>query len=162
MDYRIGLGYDIHRLVRARPLFIGGLRIKFYKGLLGHSDADVLLHAICDSILGASSSPDIGELFPDTSPKYKDACSVSLLKAASRLVKAKGYRINNIDAVVVLERPRISPYKKKIIKNIAKILGMDYRRVNLKGKTNEGLGAIGQKNAIASYAVAVLVKKGDR
>lgn len=160
MSYRIGIGYDIHRLVEGRKLFIGAVEIPYIKGLLGHSDGDVLLHAICDALLGAIAEGDLGEHFPDTDPKYQGISSVELLKIVMGLVKKKGYGINNIDAVVVAEEPMLTPFKKQIKERIASALMISEESVNIKAKTNEGLGELGKKEAIASFAVAILSKGG--
>lgn len=156
MSYRIGIGYDIHRLVRGRKLFLGGVQIPYNMGLLGHSDSDVLLHAICDAILGAAAEVDIGENFPDTDPRYKDASSAELLRVISEKVRKKGFVIQNIDTVIIAEEPKFSPFKNKIKKKISAILKLDDGAVGVKAKTNEGLGDIGKKKAIAVYAVALL------
>lgn len=158
MNYRIGIGYDIHRLVRGRRLFLGGIEIAHTKGLLGHSDADVLLHAVCDALLGAAAAPDIGELFPDTDPRYRGISSAELLKKVLTLIKKKGFRIVNLDTVIIAEEPKLSGLKMKIRRNIARLLNIKEDRVNVKAKTNEGLGALGRKNALASYAVALLTR----
>ena len=160
MMYKTGIGYDIHRLVSERKLFIGGVEIPYIKGLQGHSDADVLLHAICDAILGALGMGDIGEHFPDTDPKYLNISSIELLKIVADLVKKEGYEICNIDTVVIAQEPVLSPFKKQIRENIAGALNIKEEAVNIKAKTNEWLGELGRKEAIASYAVAVL-KKGE-
>jgi len=160
MQHRIGLGYDIHRLVGGRKLLLGGVLLPYKEGLLGHSDADVLLHAVTDALLGAAGGPDIGELFPDTDSKYRGISSTKLLEKAVVLIKKKGYGINNIDTVVVAEAPRLSPFKKAIRQSLAKILEIPQARVNLKSKTNEGLGSIGKRKAIAAYAL-VMLTKGD-
>lgn len=160
MKYKLGIGYDIHRLVEGRKLIIGGVEIPYQKGLLGHSDADVLLHAICDALLGAASERDIGELFPDTDPKYHNISSMELFKIVVDLIRKSDFRVNNIDAVIILEEPKISPFKKRIQENIAGVLKMKEDSVNLKAKTNEGVGEIGAKEAISCYAVAMLVKGG--
>ncbi len=160
MSYRIGIGYDIHRLVEGRKLFIGAVEIPYIKGLLGHSDGDVLLHAICDALLGAIAEGDLGEHFPDTDPKYYGICSVELLKIVMDLVKKKGYGISNIDAVVVAEEPMLTPFKKQIKERIASVLMISEESVNIKAKTNEGLGELGKKEAIASFAVTILSKGG--
>lgn len=160
MSYRIGIGYDIHRLVENRKLFLGGVEIPYVKGLLGHSDGDVLLHAICDALLGAVSEGDIGEHFPDTDPKYQGISSRELLKTVDNLVKNKGFQIAQIDTVVIAQEPVISPFKKQMQEKIGLTLGIPEERVNIKAKTNEGLGEIGKKEAIASYAVVIL-SKGD-
>ena len=156
MQFRTGIGYDIHRLVLDRKLFIGGIEIPYIRGLLGHSDADVLLHAICDALLGACGESDIGELFPDTDPKYQSIASVELLKIVAQLVEKKGYEIANVDSVVVAQEPRLAPFKKRIKENIAGILGIQESAVNIKAKTNEGIGEVGAGEAIVSYATVLL------
>lgn len=156
MECRIGIGYDIHRLVEDRRLFIGGVEIPYIKGLLGHSDGDALLHAVCDALLGALALGDIGEHFPDTDPKYHDIASAELLKIVADLVRKQGYEIRNVDTVVIAQEPVLSPFKKRIQKEIAGVLKIKEDCVNIKAKTNEGLGEIGQKQAIACYAVAML------
>jgi len=160
MEYRVGLGYDVHRLVEGRKLFLGGIEIPYLKGLIGHSDADVLLHAICDALLGAIALGDIGEHFPDTDPKYQGASSVELVKKVNSLVKEKGFLINNIDIVVIAQEPNLSPFKKNMQQMIARILNIKEEAVSIKAKTNEGLDDIGNKEAIAAYAVAT-VNKGE-
>ena len=159
MSYRIGIGYDIHRLVEGRKLFIGGVEIPYIKGLLGHSDGDVLLHAICDALLGAIAEGDLGEHFPDTDPKYQGISSVELLKIVMDLVKKKGYGISNIDVVVVAEEPMFAPFKKQIKERIVSVLMINEESVNIKAKTNEGLGELGRKEAIAAYAVVNISKE---
>ncbi|MCX5702493.1 MAG: 2-C-methyl-D-erythritol 2,4-cyclodiphosphate synthase [Candidatus Omnitrophica bacterium] len=156
MEYRIGIGYDIHRLVEGRKLFIGGIEIPYIKGLLGHSDADALLHAICDALLGAAAEGDIGELFPDTDPKYHNIPSIELLKIVNDLIKKKGYTINNIDTVVIAQEPILSPFKSRMEERIAQSLNIKKENVNIKAKTNEGLDDIGRKEAIAAYAVVII------
>lgn len=158
MTYKIGIGYDIHRLVRGRKLFIGGIEIPYKKGLLGHSDADVLIHAVCDALLGALGDADIGMHFPDMDPKYRDISSIVLLNKVMGLVSRKGFRINNIDTVIILEQPKLFTYKKAMQEKIAKILRVKSDCVGIKAKTNELLGEIGNKKAIAAYAIAMLVK----
>ena len=158
MEYKIGIGYDIHRLVEERRLFIGGVEIPYLKGLLGHSDADVLIHAICDALLGAIGEGDIGEHFPDTDPKYQGISSLELLKIVADLVKRQDYKICNIDTVIVAQEPALSPFKKHIEQSLAGALNIKEGCVNVKAKTNEGLGEIGRKEAIASYAVAMLIR----
>lgn len=162
MNERIGFGYDIHRLVRGRKLFLGGINIPYNKGLLGHSDADVLIHAICDALLGAMSKQDIGEHFPDTSSKYKGISSLELLKKVMNLMHKEKYAIVNLDTVVIAEKPSLSPFKVQIQKKLAGILSIDKEYISIKAKTNEGLGAIGNNNAIAAYAIALLSKGGAR
>lgn len=158
MKYRIGFGYDIHRLVEGRKLFIGGVDIPYIKGLLGHSDGDVLLHAICDALLGAVAEDDIGEHFPDTDPKYHNISSIELLKKVLDLIKKKDYEITNIDTVVIAQEPILSPFRKQIQAKIASVLEIKPDCVNIKAKTNEGLGEIGKKEAIASQAIVLLIK----
>jgi 2-C-methyl-D-erythritol 2,4-cyclodiphosphate synthase len=159
MPLRVGIGYDIHRLIEGRKLFIGAVDIPYIKGLLGHSDADVLMHAICDALLGAAGQGDIGEHFPDTDTRYSDIAGTVLLKKVSDLIREKGYTIINIDTVVIAQEPGLSPFKKQMRKNIAEALGIKEDAVSVKAKTNEGLGAVGNKEAIASYAV-VSISKG--
>ena len=158
MQYRVGIGYDIHRLTEDRKLFIGGIEIPYIKGLLGHSDGDVLLHAICDALLGAVVSTDIGEMFPDTDPKYHGISSIELLKSVNSLVSKREFRISNIDTVVILEKPILTPFKKQIQEKIAKTLDIHETSVAIKAKTNEGLDGIGRGEAIAAYAVVVVTK----
>lgn len=155
---RIGIGYDIHKLVKGRKLIIGGLTIPFEKGLLGHSDADVLLHAISDAILGALSLGDIGTYFPPGDDKYKDISSDSILKKAVSMAQQKGYKLGNIDSVIITEKPVLSKYYKQIIDSIASITGLSASFISVKAKTNEGLDSIGKGEAIAAYAVVMLNK----
>ncbi|MFH0839063.1 MAG: 2-C-methyl-D-erythritol 2,4-cyclodiphosphate synthase [Candidatus Omnitrophota bacterium] len=155
---KIGIGYDIHRTSKNRKLILGGVAIASEKGLLGHSDADVLTHAICDALLGALGEPDIGEQFPDTDPRYRGISSMILLRNVHSLVRKKGYEINNIDSTVLLEKPKLFLFKENIRTCIAKTLDLPYRSVNVKAKTNEGLGDIGRGNAIAAYAVITIKK----
>jgi len=159
MTCRVGIGYDIHRFVEGRPLFIGGIEIPYIKGLLGHSDGDVLLHAICDALLGALALGDIGEHFPDTDPEYIGISSIKLLKIVNVLVKKKNYVINNIDTVIIAQEPKLMPFKKNIQKQIARALSMPQDKISIKAKTNEGLGLLGEKEAVASYAVVTLAAK---
>ena len=160
MDHRTGIGYDIHLLVDGRKLFIGGVEIPYIKGLLGHSDGDVLLHAISDALLGAAGESDIGEHFPDTDFKYSGISSVELLKEVLGILRGKGYKIVNIDTIVIAQKPVLSPFKKQMQESITRILELEDGRVNIKAKTNEGQDAVGREDAIASYAVAQLCK-GD-
>ena len=155
---RIGIGYDIHRLAGDRKLMLGGLEIDHDKGLLGHSDADVVLHAVTDALLGAAGLPDIGDLFPDTDDAYKDADSRELLADVMERIQEKSLRIGNLDVIVHAEAPKMSPYKKKMADSIAKVVGIDSDRVNVKAKTNEGVGPVGLSNAIACTTVALLMK----
>ncbi len=156
---RIGYGWDIHRLVKGRKLILGGEVIPHNKGLLGHSDADVLTHAICDALLGASGCGDIGEHFPDTDPRYKDIDSIKLLKRVVNIIEEKRYVIVNIDATIFAEKPNLIDFKKKIRRNIAEVLNIDLDNVNIKAKTSEGLGSIGKGEAIAACCAASIIKK---
>lgn len=156
MIYRAGIGYDIHRLVEGRRLVLGGIEIPYIKGLLGHSDADVLLHAICDALLGAAGEPDIGELFADSDPAYQGISSEVLLRKVYDRITQKGYVISNIDTVVIAQEPVLSPFKKMMAEKISAILSVPADAVTVKAKTNEGLGEIGSKEAIAVHAVALL------
>ena len=158
---RIGLGYDIHRLVAGRKLIIGSVHVPFAKGLLGHSDADVVLHAVCDAVLGAAGLPDIGEQFPDTDPRYKGADSSGLLKQAVKLAAKKGFVVSQVDCVVLAQKPKLSAYKAPMAAAIARLLGVKPDRVSVKAKTTEGLGHIGAGKAISCYVVALL-EKGRR
>jgi len=157
-QYRIGNGYDIHRLEEGRKLILGGVEIEHEKGLLGHSDADVLIHAIMDALLGALSLGDIGKYFPPSDPAYKDISSIKLLKHVKGLIDAQGYKINNIDSVVLAERPKLKGYIFLMKENIAKVLDLEVDQVSVKATTMEGLGAIGEGRAIASEAVVMLEK----
>lgn len=159
MEYKIGIGYDIHRLVEDRKLFIGGVEIPYVKGLLGHSDGDVLCHAICDALLGATGKGDIGEHFPDTDPNYRGIPSLELLKIVADLVRKQNYQIHNIDTVIIAQEPTLLPFKKQIRQSLAGSLKIKEDCVNIKAKTNEGLGEIGKKEAVASYAVAMLIRE---
>ena len=153
---RIGLGYDVHRLVEGRRLIIGGVDIPHNVGLLGHSDADVLLHAISDAILGAAALGDIGKHFPDTDPKFKGADSLVLLSHCGKLVREKGYRINNIDATIVAQRPKMAPHIQTMRENIARALEIEINQVNVKATTEEKLGFTGTEQGISSYAAALI------
>ena len=153
---RIGTGYDVHRLVEGRKLIIGGVNIPSDRGLLGHSDADVLLHAICDALLGAAGLGDIGAHFPDTAPKYKGVSSLSLLTEVYQLLAKSGYRVNNIDATIVAERPKMADYIPVMVANIASAVKADRSKVNVKATTTEGLGFAGRGEGIAAYAVCTI------
>ena len=156
---RIGHGYDVHRLVAGRRLILGGVDIPFETGLLGHSDADVLLHAICDAILGAIGEGDIGRHFPDTDPAFKGASSLLLLGQVMALADIRGYRTGNVDATIVAQRPKLAPYVLQMRENIAAALGCDATRVNVKATTTEELGFAGRQEGIAAYSVALLEEK---
>jgi len=158
MQFKVGIGYDIHRLITGRPLFLGAVEIPYIKGLLGHSDGDALIHALCDALLGALALGDIGEHFPDADPQYQDIASSKLLQAVKGLVDQNGYQINNLDVIIIAQEPKIVPFKKQMKEKISSLLGVAEEVVNIKAKTNEGLDAVGNREAIACYAVASLVK----
>jgi 2-C-methyl-D-erythritol 4-phosphate cytidylyltransferase/2-C-methyl-D-erythritol 2,4-cyclodiphosphate synthase len=153
---RVGTGYDLHRLEPGKPLIIGGVTIPHEAGLAGHSDADVLCHAVTDAILGAAGAGDIGQHFPDTDPKWKGADSIELLKAAVAVVRAAGYAVSNVDAVIIAERPKLAPHIPAMRENLARALGIETPWVSVKGKTNEKVDALGRNEAIAVHAVALL------
>ena len=159
MQYRVGMGYDIHRLVEGRKLSLGGIQIPYIKGFLGHSDGDALIHALCDALLGALALGDIGEHFPDTDPEYKDIESTELLKKVKELVDKNGYKINNLDLIVIAQEPKLTPFKKLIKEKLSSLLNINEDVLNLKAKTNEGLEAIGRQEAIAAYAIVSLRKE---
>ena len=155
---RVGMGYDVHKLVENRKLILGGVEIQHEKGLLGHSDADVLLHAIMDSILGALALGDIGKHFPDTDEKYKGADSMKLLKFVYNLIKEKGYTVRNLDATIIAQAPKMAPYIQTMRSNIAKVLNTDIDNINVKATTEEGLGFTGNKEGISAQSICLLVK----
>ena len=159
MNYRVGVGYDIHRFAENRKLVLGGVEIPFELGLAGHSDADVVIHAICDALLGAVGKGDIGEHFPNTDPKYKSVASTVLLKRVNEIVQEAGYQVGNVDCTIIAEKPNLKEYKPKMRFHIAFKLAMDEERVNIKATTPEGLGALGRGEGIAAYATALVVKK---
>jgi len=154
---RIGTGYDIHRLVEGRKLVLGGVEIPFEKGLLGHSDSDVLTHAVCDALLGAATLGDIGTHFPDSDPRWAGASSLEFLARVVELVSQKGYRVANVDATVLAERPRLMPYVQFMRERLAPVLRIDVDQVNIKAKTNEGLESVGRGEAMAAQAVVLLM-----
>ena len=151
---RFGMGYDVHQLVEGRKLIIGGVEIPFEKGLLGHSDADVLLHAISDALLGAAALGDIGKHFPDTDERYKGADSLKLLEEVGRLLAEKGYTVGNVDATIVAQRPKMAPHIPVMRENIARVMHVDVDRINVKATTEEHLGFTGSGQGISAYAVA--------
>ncbi|MBF0512182.1 MAG: 2-C-methyl-D-erythritol 2,4-cyclodiphosphate synthase [Candidatus Omnitrophica bacterium] len=161
MNYSVGMGHDVHRFIEGRKLFLGGVEVPYTHGLLGHSDADVVLHAICDAILGALSLGDIGEHFPDTDPQYKGISSGVLLAKVDEKARAKGWIIGNVDVIILAQEPKLRDFKPKMKYYIANTLGISEDQVNIKAGTNEGLGFIGAKEGIASYAVVLLVKEGS-
>ena len=156
---RIGTGYDVHRLVSGRKLIIGGIEIPHEKGLLGHSDADVLTHAVCDAILGAAGLPDIGRSFPDSDEQFRNIYSITLLERSMAMVREKGFEIGNIDITLCAQAPKFSPYREEIRQRLAQTLRVDIDQVNVKATTTEGLGAMGRGEGIAAMCVALLVER---
>jgi 2-C-methyl-D-erythritol 2,4-cyclodiphosphate synthase len=156
---RIGIGYDLHQTAAGRPLILGGVEIPGPVGLLGHSDADVVLHALCDALLGTIGGPDIGALFPDSDPQWRGAASTQFVEAARERVYAAGWRVANADVIIHAQQPKLAPYRDVIGANVARVLGVEIGRVAIKATTNEGLDAVGRGEAIASWA-AVLVESG--
>lgn len=159
MDIRVGHGYDVHKLVENRKLIIGGVEIPWELGLLGHSDADVLLHAISDAILGAAALGDIGKHFPDTDERYKGADSLMLLKEVCKKAGEKGYSVSNIDATIIAQKPKMKDYIPKMRENVANICGIDIDRVNIKATTEEKLGFTGRQEGISAHSVCLLIKE---
>ena len=153
---RVGLGYDVHRLVEDRKLIIGGIDIPFKRGLLGHSDADVLIHAICDALLGAAGLGDIGVHFPDTDSAYKDISSIKILRKTFQMVRSKGFSVVNIDTVIFAEIPKLSPYRQSMQTTLAAAMELEPQRINIKATTTEGLGMIGQGEGIGAMCVALI------
>lgn len=160
MNFRVGIGYDIHKLVDGRKLILGGVEIPFEKGLLGHSDADALLHAITDAILGACALGDIGKHFPDTDPNYKNADSKLLLKKVCEIVGTLGFKVVNVDSNIIAEKPKMAPYISEMTRTIAKILGVEENCVSVKARSNEGQDSIGRQDAISTQAI-VMIKIGE-
>ena len=158
MSFRVGIGYDIHRFKKGRKLVLGGVEIPYKAGLDGHSDADVLLHAICDALLGALGKGDIGEHFSNQDPRWKDIASTKLLKTVSDLVKKDGFKVINVDTVIQAEEPHLKDYKAPMRAVIAKILSIEEASVNIKATTQEGLGATGKKEGMAAFATVLLQK----
>lgn len=158
---RVGLGYDVHKLVKDRALILGGERIPYEKGLLGHSDADVLLHAIMDAILGAAALGDIGKWFPDTEEKYKGASSIELLEEVSSILNKEGYKLVNIDATIVAQAPKMRPYIDRMRENIAEALNVEINQINVKATTEEGLGFTGNGEGISSQAICFIERKSE-
>ena len=156
--FRIGIGYDIHKLAENRELIIGSVKIPYEKGLLGHSDADVLVHAIIDALLGALAMDHIGTLFPDTDDRFKDADSIELLRKVYDKVQIQGYWINNIDTNIIAQAPKMMPYIPEMKTMLAKVLGLDETDISIKAKTKEGLDSVGEKRAIEAQAVVMLEK----
>ncbi len=155
---RIGMGYDVHRLVENRKLILGGVEIPYEKGLLGHSDADVLVHAVMDALLGAAALGDIGKHFPDTDPKYLGADSMQLLEQVKRLLEQENYLIENIDATIIAQKPKLAVYIPRMVQNLAAVLGLKNSQVNVKATTEEGLGFTGAEEGISAQAVCLLME----
>ena len=159
MKLRIGLGYDAHRLVSSRPLMLGGVRIRYAKGLEGHSDADVIIHAMVDALLGAAGLPDIGHYFSNKDPRWKNVSSLVFVREVARIFKMKKMRISNVDSVLLSEEPKISPYVQKMKTLTARALGIPASAIGIKASTKEGLGFVGKKQGMAAYAVALVQMK---
>lgn len=153
---RVGIGYDVHKLVNGRKLILGGVHIPYEKGLLGHSDADVLIHAIMDSILGACALGDIGKHFPDTKEEYKGIDSLKLLKEVSKLIMEKNFKIVNIDSIIIAQSPKMAPYIETMKENISNVLGIHQNQINIKATTEEGLGFTGRKEGIAAQSICMI------
>lgn len=153
---RIGIGYDVHQLVNDRPLILGGVTIPYEKGLMGHSDADVLVHSVMDALLGAAALGDIGKHFPDNDPKYKNISSLKLLEVVGKALKDKGYKVVNIDSVIMCQAPKLAPFIPDMVEKISKVLELTIDQVNVKATTTEKLGFVGQKEGLASEAIALI------
>jgi 2-C-methyl-D-erythritol 2,4-cyclodiphosphate synthase len=158
-NYRTGIGFDVHAFVKGRKLIIGGVEIPYDKGLLGHSDADVLLHAICDAILGALALGDIGKHFPDTNPDFKDADSSTLLKKVYKLVSEEGYSIGNVDSIVAMQAPKIAAFVSQMQKKISDLLETETDNISIKATTTEKLGFVGRQEGVSAFATVLLIKK---
>lgn len=154
---RVGIGYDVHRLVEGRKLILGGVEIPHEKGLLGHSDADCLLHAICDALLGAAGLGDIGQHFADSDPRYKGISSIVLLNEVAQKIATKGFKVGNVDAVIIVEAPKMAPHRALMTSHVAKALKIEESQVNVKATTEEGLGFTGKKEGIAAWAVVTII-----
>lgn len=159
MNIRVGFGYDMHRFEKGRALWIGGIQLDHHAGLLGHSDADVLIHAICDALLGAANLRDIGYHFPDTSPDYKDSDSKTLLKKCIDLLREKGYRVGNVDATVCTEQPKLNPHIPVMQQKLAEVMELDCDAISIKATTSEKMGFVGREEGITAYAVALIEKR---
>lgn len=158
---RVGLGYDVHKLVEGRELILGGVKIPYEKGLLGHSDADVIVHAIMDALLGAAALGDIGQHFPDTDPQYAGISSIALLEQVGKLLEDNNYVIENIDATIIAQRPKMMPHLPKMRENVAKALGIEVNQVSIKATTEEGLGFTGSGEGISAQAICLLLPLMD-
>lgn len=158
---RIGQGYDVHRLVEERELILGGVKIPYEKGLLGHSDADVLVHAVMDALLGAAALGDIGQYFPDTDPEYEGISSIALLREVGKILEKHGYVVENIDATIIAQRPKLAQYRSRMAGNIAQALFLEENRVSVKATTEEGLGFTGSGQGIAAQAIALITRTAN-
>jgi 2-C-methyl-D-erythritol 2,4-cyclodiphosphate synthase len=158
VEYQIGIGYDAHKFIEGRPLVLGGVTIPYEKGLLGHSDADALCHAISDALLGAAVLGDMGKYFPDTDPQWKNADSLDMLKVCARMAQAKGWKVGNVDATIVCQKPKLSPYLVSMSQMIEQTLGIGPDRVNVKAKTTEGMGFEGREEGLSVQAVVLIQK----
>ena len=159
MNFRIGFGVDVHQLVEGRDLWLGGIKLEHTKGALGHSDADVLIHAICDALLGAAALGDIGVHFPDTSSEFKNIDSKILLKRTVDLISSKGYSIGNIDTSLLLEKPKIKPHLSNMISTLSKVMEINEDQISIKATTNEKMGYVGREEGVCAYATALIYKK---
>ena len=153
---RVGMGYDVHKLITGRPLILGGMHIPFEKGLLGHSDADVLVHAACDALLGAAGLGDIGLHFPDSSPEYKDIYSIELLRLVYRMLRDRGHRLVNLDATILAQEPKLAPYRQHMQQTMAQALETNPKIINIKATTTEGLGLVGAGEGMAALCIALI------
>lgn len=153
---RVGMGYDVHKLITGRPLILGGMHIPFEKGLLGHSDADVLVHAACDALLGAAGLGDIGLHFPDSSPEYKDIYSIELLRLVYRMLRDRGHRLVNLDATILAQEPKLAPYRQHMQQTMAQALETNPQIINIKATTTEGLGMVGAGEGMAALCIALI------
>lgn len=160
-EFRIGIGVDVHAFAENRKLIIGGIEIPFEKGLAGHSDADVLLHAVCDALLGSLALGDIGKHFPDTDPNFKDVNSINLLSEVYKMVKSKGYRLGNLDVMLILQRPKVSPYIEKMREKIASVFNVDIDKLSIKATTTEKLGFAGRGEGITAMATVLVTKVSE-
>lgn len=161
MSFKIGFGYDVHRFQKGRKLILGGIKIDYKYGLEGHSDADCLVHAVCDALLGAAGLGDIGEMFPDSDERYKDADSLLFLKHIGDIIKKKGYTVSNIDITLAMQKPKIAPYKHAMIEKMSSVLNIYNERINIKATTTEGLGFEGRLEGVSAYAAALLESLDD-
>jgi 2-C-methyl-D-erythritol 2,4-cyclodiphosphate synthase len=158
LNFRVGLGYDVHRLVDGHPFWLGGIRIEHHSGAFGHSDADVLIHAICDALLGAANLGDIGQHFPDTSAEFKNIDSKILLDRVKKLLQTEGYRIGNIDTMLLLERPKVKAYIPEMRKTLCAVLQIEEHQLSIKATTNEKMGFVGRQEGLAAHAIALIFK----